>query len=101
MAAKGWAGFDTNAVAAEARVSIGSLYEYFADKQALLDAVAADHLARGEALLLVAASRARAAEEPQALVRALVQGLVELHRDDPRLHRVLSAGVPHSPAIRA
>jgi AcrR family transcriptional regulator len=100
LAEQGWAGFNTNAVAARAGVSIGSLYEYFPDKQALLEEIASDHLARGEALLASAAAGITGADDPAALVDALVRGLVDLHRDDPRLHRVLSSEVPLSPAIR-
>ncbi|WP_252258306.1 TetR/AcrR family transcriptional regulator [Erythrobacter aurantius] len=100
LAEQGWAGFNTNAVAARAGVSIGSLYEYFSDKQALADEIASDHLARGEALLASAAAGINGANDPAALVDALVRGLVDLHRDDPQLHRVLSSEVPLSAAIR-
>lgn len=100
LAEQGWAGFNTNAVAARAGVSIGSLYEYFPDKQALVDEIASDHLARSEALLASAATGITGTDAPAALVDALVRGLVDLHRDDPRLHRVLSSEVPLSPAIR-
>jgi AcrR family transcriptional regulator len=82
-------------------VSIGSLYEYFPDKQALVEEIASDHLARGEALLASAAAGVTGPDDPAALVEALVRGLVDLHRDDPRLHRVLSSEVPLSPDIRA
>lgn len=99
LAERGWAGFNTNAVAAKAGVSIGSLYEYFPDKQALIDEVASDHLARGEALFASAVNGLAAADDPEALLDALIQGLVDLHRDDPRLHRALSSGVPLSPEI--
>lgn len=100
LAERGWAGFNTNVIAERAGVSIGSLYEYFPNKQALVDEIASNHLAQGEALLLSAAGRA-GSEDPEALVDALVQGLVDLHRDDPRLHRALSSEVPLSPGIRA
>jgi len=93
LAEQGWAGFNTNAVAARAGVSIGSLYEYFPDKQALADEIANAHIAEGEALL--------AAEAAGAIIDALVQGLVDLHKDDPRLHRALSTEVPLSPSVRA
>lgn len=101
LAEQGWAGFNTNAVAARAGVSIGSLYEYFPDKQTLADAIAAAHIAEGEALLTGAAAGIASAGGTGAIVDALVQGLVDLHKDDPRLHRVLSSEVPLSASVRA
>ena len=101
LAERGWAGFNTNVIAERAGVSIGSLYEYFPNKQALIDEIAATHIAQGEALLLSAAAGMVGSDDPGALVDALVQGLVDLHKDDPRLHRALSSEVPLSPDIRA
>lgn len=101
LAERGWAGFNTNVIAERAGVSIGSLYEYFPNKQALIDEIAANHIAQGEALLLSAATGMIGSDDPAVLVDALVQGLVDLHRDDPRLHRALSSEVPLSPDIRA
>jgi len=101
LARAGWAGFTTNAVAARAGVSIGSLYEYFPDKQAIADALVNGHLDRGEALIAAQAAHLDGPSvAPPDLVGALVQGFVALHADDPRLHRVLSAEVPLSPAVR-
>lgn len=102
LAEQGWAGFNTNAVAARAGVSIGSLYEYFPDKQALADDIANAHIAQGESLLAAAAGgAAMTGGSAGAIVDALVQGLVDLHKDDPRLHRALSSDVPLSPSVRA
>lgn len=97
----GWSRFTTNAVADRAGVSIGSLYEYFPDKHALVDTIASEHLARGETLLAAAAATdAMALDKPRALVDALVAGLISLHQDDPNLHRMISSEVPLSAAIR-
>lgn len=101
LAERGWQGFNTNAVAARAGVSIGSLYEYFPDKEALVDAIAADHIGRGEVLLTEAAAGLTEVAGPDELVDVLVRGLVDLHRDDPRLHRVLSSEAPISAELRA
>lgn len=100
LAEEGWAGFNTNVIAQRAGVSIGSLYEYFSDKQALVDAIASDHLAKGERFLSSLPAGVDGTGDPAALVDGLVEGLVDLHKDDPRLHRVLSSEVPLSPDIR-
>jgi AcrR family transcriptional regulator len=97
---KGWAGFTTNAVAARAGVSIGSLYEYFRDKQGLVDAIADAHIAHGERLLAQAGALASGPRPGGELVEMLVEGAIVLHADDPELHRVLSSDAPLSPQIR-
>lgn len=43
---RGWAGFTTNEVATVAGVSIGSLYQYFPDKLALIEALRMQHFDR-------------------------------------------------------
>lgn len=98
---RGWDGFNTNAVAARAGVSIGSLYEYFPNKQALVDAVANEHLARGQAMLEQSQADDRPPMTLEQLVHALVQGFVKIHRDDPDLHRALSGTVPLSSRVTA
>lgn len=100
LAEHGWAGFNTNVVAARAGVSIGSLYEYFPNKHALLEEIVSDHLARGESLLASVVEGGNGSDDLAALVAVLVRGLVDLHGDDPRLHRVLSSEVPLSLPIR-
>jgi AcrR family transcriptional regulator len=85
---RGLAGASTNAVAAAAGVSVGSLYQYFPSKHAL---VAALHERHARELLRVldealAESRARGFERT---VEALVRAVAEAHRVNPALHRVL------------
>lgn len=101
LAERGWSGFNTNIVAERAGVSIGSLYEYFPNKQAIIDAIFSEHLAKGEALVSAAADRFSNEDSLDALVMSLVEGFIILHKDDPRLHRVLSSEVPLSPETRS
>ena len=56
LAERGWAGFNTNLVAERAGVSIGSLYEYFPNKQAIADTLVSEHLTKAEALFSAAAT---------------------------------------------
>ncbi|MBX9298353.1 TetR/AcrR family transcriptional regulator [Chromobacterium vaccinii] len=80
--ARGWAGFTTNEVAGVAGVSIGSLYQYFPDKTALVDAIRRRHF---DAVL----AALRPAADGQAGLEGLVDGMLAIHRDYPALHRVL------------
>jgi AcrR family transcriptional regulator len=100
LAERGWTGFNTNVVAERAGVSIGSLYEYFPNKQAIADAIVSEHLAKGETMLAAAATNAPSNSSLEQLVTSLVDGFVNLHKDDPRLHRVLSSEVPLSSEAR-
>lgn len=73
---------------------MGSLYEYFADKQAIVDALLDRHLDDAEQALAAAAAEAMGHAGPQDTVRALVAGYAALHTGDPGLHRALSSQVP-------
>jgi AcrR family transcriptional regulator len=89
-------GFDkasTNRIAELAGVSVGSLYQYFPGKEALVAAVIERHqlqitqTVRGE----LAAVLTQPLEKG---VRRLVALAVEAHRVDPKLHRVLAEQIP-------
>ena len=82
-------------MAKKAGVSIGSLYQYFPSKEALVAALAEEHAREGYALLLETIRDS--AEQPrsiQELVRHYIGALVRLHANDPELHRVLMEQVP-------
>lgn len=96
LASDGWAALNTNAIARVAGVSIGSVYEYFGNKQAILDVILDRHLSSGEAQLTGLAGPVSAGLSLDDIVRLLVEGFIALHRDNPRLHRVLSGEVPIS-----
>ena len=101
LVARGWAGTTTNHIAERAGVSIGTLYEYFPSKEALAAAVVERHLEEAELRLAeVAASLAGNTLTLEALVRAIVTAMIDLHAASPRLHRVLFEEVPHGPAVR-
>lgn len=83
----------TNAVAARAGVSIGSLYQYFPDKEALVRALNERHTREILLLLQARFDEIREAPIPDA-VEAIVRAMVEVHRHDPDLHRVLVQVTP-------
>ncbi len=96
VARHGVAGVTTNRIADAAGVSIGSVYQYFPDKQAIYKALHDRHV---EAIARVVESTvvAHAASSLDVLVRALVDALVDAHAEDPGLHEIL-AQVPEDRA---
>lgn len=89
-------GFDkasTNRIAEVAGVSVGSLYQYFPSKEALVAAVIERH--QQEILQLVRGELAKVANQPiERGIRTLVAMAVKAHRLDPKLHRVLAEQIP-------
>jgi AcrR family transcriptional regulator len=89
-------GFDkasTNHIAEVAGASVGSLYQYFPSKEALVAAVIERH--QQEIKQAVRGELAEAADQPiEQGVRTLVAAAVKSHRIDPKLHRVLAEQIP-------
>ena len=83
----------TNRVALAAGVSIGSLYQYFPSKEALVAALVEQHQARMFAALTAVTSATRAVNLP-GITRIVVDGLIAAYRVDPKLHEVLCQEVP-------
>lgn len=93
----GWDACNTNAVAKRAGVSIGSLYQYFPSKEALIAALAERHAQEGLKILVDAVTDARGREVKlgfEGTVRHYIDAMVTLHGHDPALHRVLVEQVP-------
>lgn len=91
-------GFDrtsTNRIAQEAGVSVGSLYQYYPSKEALVAAVIERHTR--ELMQVVRVALAEVAALPlEAAVRRIVTVAIDAHRLDPRLHRVLAEQIPRT-----
>ncbi len=89
-------GFDhasTNKIARVAGVGIGSLYQYFPNKEALVGAVVDRHSAA--TMQVVRTALAKVALRPvDEAIAALVRVGIDSHRVNPRLHRVLTEQVP-------
>src|SRR5688572_20652799 len=78
----------TNRIARAAGVSIGSLYQYFPNKEALVMAVIRHHC--DEMVALLARSAATLGDAPiDVAVRTYISTMIAAHRVDPDLHRVL------------
>lgn len=89
-------GFDkasTNRIAEVAGVSVGSLYQYFPGKEALVAAVIERH--QQELMQFVRDQLGEVLTEPvDKAMRKLVAIAVEAHRLDPKLHRVVAEQIP-------
>lgn len=89
-------GFDkasTNRIAELAGVSVGSLYQYFPSKEALVAAVIERH--QQDIMQAVRGELAEVFTEPvEIAVRKVVALAVKGHRVNPRLHRVLAEQIP-------
>jgi AcrR family transcriptional regulator len=85
----------TNKIAIKAGVSIGSLYQYFPSKEALVAAVIARH---AQALSdVVRSTYLKIAAQPiEVGARAFVTAAIAAHRVDPKLHRILDEQVPRT-----
>ncbi|HEU5129109.1 MAG TPA: TetR/AcrR family transcriptional regulator [Glycomyces sp.] len=86
----GYTATTTNKVAERAGISVGSVYQYFPNKDALLAALAERHLNEAAAVALAALGRAAAAEASlRTVLHELIASLVELHAARPGLHSLL------------
>lgn len=83
---RGWTGLTTNAAAEVAGVSIGSLYQFFPNKLALVEAVRRRHLDEVLTVLNAAADDRLTYEQR---IAALVDGMIAVHARYPAAHRVL------------
>jgi len=87
FAEHGYAAGTTNHIAEHARVSIGSLYQYFPNKDAILAALLVRHIDRG--VWTEAADLDLSEGSLEVTVRALVRDAIDNHSDDPRLLRIM------------
>lgn len=89
----------TNRIAEQAGVSIGSLYQYFPGKEALVAAVIDRH--KRELMRVARGTLTEVAELPlDQAVRKLVAVAIKAHRVDPKLHRVLAEQIPRTGKLK-
>ncbi|MEM9723934.1 MAG: helix-turn-helix domain-containing protein [Pseudomonadota bacterium] len=81
--------FNTNRVAERAGVSVGSVYQYFGSKEAIVAELRLRAGARMRRDLLDALTRTRGASL-EIIIRSLVRAHIATIAQDARLHRVLS-----------
>ena len=78
----------TSRIAEVAGVSVGTLYQYFANRDAILDALQDREFERAGAMMSRVLARG-AYDSDRDVARAVIEGLLELHGAAPALHRLL------------
>ncbi|MGY1433590.1 TetR/AcrR family transcriptional regulator [Streptomyces reniochalinae] len=94
----GYAAGTTNRIAERARVSIGSLYQYYPNKDALLVELLTRHLDAGRAATPLDQD-GRLPASLEDVMRFYVRRAIDNHREDPQLLRVMMEQGPRTPAI--
>ena len=79
----------TSRVAEVAGVSVGTLYQYFANRDAIFDALQDRELERASQMLTLVLGKAERASDHD-VARAVVEALLKSYRAAPALHRVLA-----------
>jgi AcrR family transcriptional regulator len=97
----GYAGTTTNKVAEAAGISIGTLYHYIPDKDALLYSLTERHLASGVDSVVSVFMRLRQ-EAPglEESLRAVISLMVQMHLDERHLHHLLYDSAPRSEELQ-
>lgn len=89
----GYDGASTNRIAAAAGVSIGSLYQYFPSKEALVGTLLDRHLA--EMVSVFEETVERVGNAPLEVATCeLVKAMVHAHAIDPKLHKIFAEQMP-------
>lgn len=91
---RGIGSFNTNAVAERAGVSIGSLYQYFPNKDALMAALIQRQQEQQLTTLRTAASTIQPEADLEVVVRSLVRAAMQHHHDDD----LLASAIDHEEA---
>ncbi len=95
FAESGYAGTTARSIALRAGAATGSFYQYFNDKDEVLLEIYAQRLERvreATAKLLATAPHlsGAGAEQTRAVLASIIQLVIDLHRDDPKLHAVIT-----------
>ena len=100
LLARGYPGTTTIAVAERAGVSVGSLYQYFPNKDSLIAALVKRHTA--DAIRCVDEALATMQDSDlESAIRCMVRAGIAAHRIHPALHKILVEQVPRIGQIKA
>jgi len=96
----GYDALSTNRVAREARVSVGSLYQYFPGKEALVAAVMEQYASRMQENIAARLQDAGTAATAEEVATEMIRAMLAAQQSEPRLHRALVEQVPRIGALR-
>ncbi len=96
----GYDALSTNRVAQEAGVSVGSLYQYFPGKEALVAAVMEQYASRMQENIAGRMQNAPPAATAEDVATEMIRAMLAAQQAEPRLHRALVEQVPRIGALR-
>ncbi|MBU1239053.1 TetR/AcrR family transcriptional regulator [Myxococcota bacterium] len=96
----GYAKTTTNHIAHRVGVSIGTLYQYFDNKDAILSALMEQHF-REVQVLLSSVHRRDGEISLNDTIHSMVTGLLDLHMKRPVLHQIMVSEAPRHPGLMA
>jgi AcrR family transcriptional regulator len=96
----GYDALSTNRVAKEAGVSVGSLYQYFPGKEALVAAVMEQYASRMQENIAARLQSAGTAATAEDVATEMIRAMLAAQQAEPRLHRALVEQVPRIGALR-
>lgn len=97
----GYAAATTDRIAGRAGVSVGSVYQYFPNKDAILVALTERHIDAGFRLVRELLSKSLVdLPSLEILLRKFVLAMIALHEHEPELHRVLFEEAPLPASLR-
>lgn len=99
LADRGYAGTNTNVVAERAGVGVGSIYQYFPNKDALVTALHERHADQMYQVINDVLTNTHP-ESLQGHIEAIVHAWLEAHNVEPTLHKVLEKEFPFLDAPR-
>jgi AcrR family transcriptional regulator len=89
----------TNRIAERAGISIGSLYQYFPNKESLMAALMEQH--SNEIAELVETKLSLLFDrQPEKAIPQLISAVIAAHAINPRLHQVLNEEIPRSERLQ-
>lgn len=92
----GWEGLTTNAIAERAGVNIGSLYQFFPNKEAVIAEVQRRHVLATRTDMRDAIERVSEQPTLRKALTVVVELLINEHRTAPAVHKAISEELPRT-----